>query len=235
MFYQHKHNPFLKRKLKKTTPIIIKAINKLTEKESFLKEISLISVIGRSNLKKGPLCNITEGGEGASGAVRTKKFKENLSSYWLGKPKFHLRGRKQSEETIQKRKESNKGFRHTEKTKKLLSKLRRQRKGSGYFASEETRKRMSIAHKGNPSKTGMKNSEETRRKISEAQKGKPKFALRGRIQSESEKKKRAFSLMKIKPKERNLIKTLKGKKTTKELAFLYGVHRTTIGNIRRSI
>lgn len=42
---------------------------------------------------------------------------------------------------------------------------------AGVIASEETRKKMSIAHMGNPSNTGRKLTEEHRKKLSEAHKG----------------------------------------------------------------
>ena len=51
----------------------------LTEKEAFDLEIKLISVIGRLNKKTGPLTNLTDGGEGNSGAVYTDERKLSLS------------------------------------------------------------------------------------------------------------------------------------------------------------
>jgi hypothetical protein len=50
----------------------------------------------------------------------------------------------------------------------------------GYVLSEETKKKISRAHKGHARGLGSHRSEETRRKMSEAQKGKPKLKLRGR-------------------------------------------------------
>lgn len=48
-----------------------------TESESaaFAKEIELISLYGRRNIKKGTLFNLTDGGEGGSGTVRTAAHK----------------------------------------------------------------------------------------------------------------------------------------------------------------
>lgn len=48
------------------------------EAEAFAKEIELIALYGRRDLKKGPLFNLTDGGEGASGAIRTDEAKEFL-------------------------------------------------------------------------------------------------------------------------------------------------------------
>jgi len=49
-----------------------------SEAEAFAKEIKLIALYGRRDLKKGPLFNLTDGGEGASGAIRTDEAKEFL-------------------------------------------------------------------------------------------------------------------------------------------------------------
>jgi hypothetical protein len=46
------------------------------EEEAFLKEIELIKLYGRRDLKVGTLFNRTDGGEGASGAIRTKEERE---------------------------------------------------------------------------------------------------------------------------------------------------------------
>lgn len=48
------------------------------EQEAFTKEIELIALYGRRNLSTGTLFNLTDGGEGATGAVRTAEEKEFL-------------------------------------------------------------------------------------------------------------------------------------------------------------
>jgi hypothetical protein len=45
------------------------------EAEAFTKEIELIALYGRRNLKTGTLFNLTDGGEGGSGTVRTAAHK----------------------------------------------------------------------------------------------------------------------------------------------------------------
>lgn len=58
-----------------------------TEDESaaFAKEVELISLYGRRNLGKGPLFNLTDGGEGATGAVRSEAEKAHLRGESLDK------------------------------------------------------------------------------------------------------------------------------------------------------
>jgi hypothetical protein len=49
------------------------------EAEAFAKEIELIALYGRRNTGTGTLFNLTDGGEGASGAIRSKAEKAHLS------------------------------------------------------------------------------------------------------------------------------------------------------------
>jgi hypothetical protein len=49
------------------------------ESEAFAKEVELIALYGRRNTGTGTLFNRTDGGEGASGAIRSKEEKEHLS------------------------------------------------------------------------------------------------------------------------------------------------------------
>jgi len=66
-------------------PIIVEFKNNLTESEAFELEKHLIATIGRKDLKKGPLCNLTDGGEGDSGYVMSEEQKEKLRQSKLGK------------------------------------------------------------------------------------------------------------------------------------------------------
>jgi hypothetical protein len=50
-----------------------------SEEEAFLEEIRLISLYGRRDLKTGTLFNLTIGGEGISGTVRTEEWNVNIS------------------------------------------------------------------------------------------------------------------------------------------------------------
>ena len=59
-------------------PIVIKFKDNISEKESFELETKMIITIGRKDLGKGPLTNLTDGGEGISGHVMTEGQKEIL-------------------------------------------------------------------------------------------------------------------------------------------------------------
>lgn len=53
-------------------PIIVSVFKTNSERLAFKKEIELIQTIGRENMKKGPLLNLTDGGEGHSGIKYSK-------------------------------------------------------------------------------------------------------------------------------------------------------------------
>ena len=80
-----KDNPFknnvIKKIIKETgnIPKIIKYRINITELEAFELETKMIKVIGRRNIRTGPLTNLTDGGEGCSGRIITDETKEKLS------------------------------------------------------------------------------------------------------------------------------------------------------------
>jgi len=84
-----KSNRFVINKIKKIIkeikkePIIQKIIKDIIEAKAFENEIKAIKVIGRSDLKLGPLCNHTDGGDGGSGI--TEKERKRKSKKMLGK------------------------------------------------------------------------------------------------------------------------------------------------------
>lgn len=116
-----------KRKIKppKDKSRIIFLKQNLTEKEAFKHEIYMIAVFGRKDLGTGILHNRTNGGEGASGAIRSLEFKEKLRI--LNKNK-----------TLSKE--------HKEKLK--AANIGKNNPNYRKIASKETREKMSKSHQG---------------------------------------------------------------------------------------
>ena len=125
----------------------------LTEAEAFKHEIYMIDVFGRKDLGTGILHNMTNGGEGTSGAIRSDETRRKMSEALKGKPR--------SKEIRRKISESHKGKTHSEESRRNMSESQK-----GKTFSEETKRKLSESQKGK------NHSEETRRKMSEARKGK---------------------------------------------------------------
>lgn len=76
---ENTHNPKKFNKINKirnefgTEPIILILFKNLDEHEAFNNEKDLISIIGRHDLKLGPLTNLTNGGEGGVGYKHTEE------------------------------------------------------------------------------------------------------------------------------------------------------------------
>jgi hypothetical protein len=136
----------------------------LTEAEAFKHEIYMIDVFGRIDLGTGILHNMTNGGDGVSGAIISDETKRKLSEAHKGKT--------HSEETRRKISEAKKGKTHSEETKRKIGEAHKN-------PSEETRRKIGEASKGRNKDRIV--SEETRRKMSESGKG--------RTHSEDSKKK----------------------------------------------
>ena len=159
----------------------------LTEEEAFKHEIYMIDVFGRKDLGTGILHNRTDGGEGASGSIRSDEHKRKISDANKN-PSEETRikigaankGKTRSEETIKKMREASKN--PSEETRKKMSEAHK-----GKTLSEETRKKLSEVHKGNTYCLGKTLSEETRRKIGDASKG--RTHMKGKTLSEETRKK----------------------------------------------
>ncbi len=96
-------------KTKGYKPIIVKIISNISNEESCENEKYLIKVIGRRDLSKGPLCNLTDGGEGSSGHKKSEETKFKLSVLNKGK-KLSKEHKEKISETSKNRKDWNKGM-----------------------------------------------------------------------------------------------------------------------------
>jgi len=111
-------------------PIVYKLYENLTEVDSLRIETETIKIIGRKDLNKGPLINLTDGGEGESGYIFTDEHRNNLSNSLKNSKVFQEASR--SEENKRKTSESLKAFYKThihnsvgkEKTKEEIAKIK---------------------------------------------------------------------------------------------------------------
>ena len=142
----NKYNHYLNNKIKKIQreegidPIVIKYCENMLECQALRLETTMIPVIGRHNLGKGPLCNLTDGGEGPSGYKHTENQCKNKSLSRLNWLKEHpeydmsgknnpmygvtspLKGISPSAETLQKISKSKMGVLKSPETKALMKK-----------------------------------------------------------------------------------------------------------------
>ena len=140
------YNKIFKNKIKKIqricncNPIIIKYQEMLLEQVAFDIERSMVKTIGRSDLKLGPLCNLTDAGEGISGYHHIKETKEKIRKSLLGKKHGSM-----SEETKEKIRKVNLGIKRpcSEETKRKIS---INRKGK-FIITDSWRLKQSISHR----------------------------------------------------------------------------------------
>ncbi len=105
-------------------PIIIKYREDLSESDAFLLEIQMIDSIGRKDIGKGPLKNLTNGGEGNSERKFTDEHRMNLSLSRIGKtsPK------------------------QMENLKRIHERMKGNKRTLGFKFSEESIKKLSVSH-----------------------------------------------------------------------------------------
>lgn len=165
--------------------IKIRLFDSLSEEESFLIEKELISLIGRRDQGKGPLTNLTDGGEGVVGAILTEEHKRKISISLKGRKPWNT-GKTLSEAHKKKIGRKGKGNSfygktHSKEIRKKMSesikKYVRKYGGTrtGAVLSEETKLKISKAHQGK------KASKETKRKMCEAAKGRPPQSIETRL------------------------------------------------------
>lgn len=153
--YKDAANRLLKNKIRKVgvDNVQMHFLHKdLTEKEALQQERYWIKYYGRRDLGLGPLCNLTDGGEGTSGHIHTDEAKQKMSEAVKGRimsnetkqkiSKIH-KGKKTADETKQKIRDSLKGRTiSTEQKKKISDTLK------GHEPSKETRQKISKSNKG---------------------------------------------------------------------------------------
>jgi hypothetical protein len=141
----------------------------LTEADAFELERKWIAKIGRRNLDKGPLANLTDGGDGVSGYKFDREVVERLRQQKIGKKQdpgvvakrvAKLRGKKRTPEQCEAISERMKGRKASIDTRVLLSLSH-----MGHKQSEETKAKRAAKHRG------MKRPPETGKRIAAALKG----------------------------------------------------------------
>lgn len=161
-WYKSKHERI---HLPKDKSRIVIVQENLSEEQAFQLEIELIKHYGRKDLSTGILRNLTDGGEGSSGAVFGRPSDERIQ-----KIKDALTGRKLSDETKEKMSLAAQKIK-SDKWKESASKNRK-----GRTLSDTQRKFLSESRMGennpmfgkeSPNK-GKKSSEETKEKIRQA-------------------------------------------------------------------
>jgi hypothetical protein len=115
----------------KQRPYIFKLIENITEEQAFELEIYLIKLIGRKNLGFGPLSNMTNGGDGFSGSVKTEEERrissERMKQRWENKDFRECRSKdtKKQWETEEIRRARLESMNSIESKKKLSESLKK--------------------------------------------------------------------------------------------------------------
>jgi len=158
----HHRNEFWQRTEKKAGGFCIHIVAKNVDEElAFLIEQERIEQLRTIGIR---LCNMTDGGDGVSGLIRTPEWRRKIGDKHKGKVV----------------------------SKEIRAKISASVKASGYAPSQEVRQKISDTHKGHQRTLGLKHSEETKFKMSHAHKGN-KSRL-GQVRSADEKAKQSASM-----------------------------------------
>ena len=146
------HNPLLDRIIVKCREVglepVVEEFSRFRREESaFATEKFLIKLVGRRDLGLGTLCNLTDGGDGAAGCVRSAETRAKLSANTSAR-RPDIRAAAVAR------------LQHPEVRAKLSTSLR------GRKFSDEHRAKLSIGARGNKRCLGRKVSDETRAKLS---------------------------------------------------------------------
>jgi len=147
----------------------------ITWDEAKIKEIEFIKLYGRINLHTGYLANMTDGGDGTVGRFVPDEVREKYRQISTG--------RKKSNEEIEKIRKASTGKKMSDESKGKLRVINiGNKRGVGYNHTDEAKKKISEAGRGNQYGIGNKNmlgkkhSEESRLKMSKSQAGKKRSA-----------------------------------------------------------
>jgi hypothetical protein len=161
----HHRNEFWQRTEKKAGGFCVRMVAKDVDEElAFLVEqerISQLRIVGVC------LCNMTDGGDGVSGCVRTKEWRDKVGAAHRSKviPK---ETRIKISESVKAR-----GFVHTEEMLKKISDTHKGKKRAlGYKHTDKWKSEQQKWVTGNKSRLGQVRSEAEREKVSIAMKGK---------------------------------------------------------------
>lgn len=140
------------------------------ESHAFFLESCLILAHGRRDQKKGPLLNLTDGGEGMAGWIASPETREKIKRHRNSpERREQLRiahvGAKRSDETRRKIAEKAKGRRPSEATRAKLSAVQRGKKRTNPEYLARLSAAVAAAHARNP----RTHSEETKQKMRAAQ------------------------------------------------------------------
>lgn len=135
--YGNKENKHFDRRIKKIRrivghdPFVMPYKEFLTEQTSFELEMLMISIIGRRDLKRGPLCNLTDGGDGSSGRIISDETREKIRIGNKNRPPV-------SEETRKRMSISNKGRILSEEHKRKIGESQKGNKNHN-FGKKQTK------------------------------------------------------------------------------------------------
>ncbi|QWY83214.1 Seg-like homing endonuclease protein [Rhizobium phage RHph_X2_25] len=142
-------------------PSVVRWQEGLREDDAHRLEMAYIRLFGRRNIGTGVLSNLSDGGEGRSGAIVGVEARAKLSESKRGSlnPNF---GKPLSEETKAKLSESKRGKTHTDEARAKIGDAFR-----GKALSAEHREKISAALRGGAKRGGM-HTAEAREKVSRA-------------------------------------------------------------------
>lgn len=161
--FKNKFRPFEKArrngiwdKIVSKTKYDVKIIKEgLTWEAACQMERDLIKQYGRIDKGNGILANLTDGGDGAVGLIRTEEHSRKISE--------SLSGKVRSEESIKKQSESRRGLKDSEITKSKKSLAKKGKKPNNYGKKMPDSHRLNISerNKGNKYAAGENNGKTT--------------------------------------------------------------------------